>query len=66
MTNGAAGTVIRWQSASNRIYLLMQSTNLIRDLFTNPLATNILANPPVNVYTDAPAPTLRFYRIKLK
>ena len=60
------GLVIRWQSASNRTYRIMKGSNLRVD-FTNQLATNIPASPPVNVYTDTvDGIRLQFYRIDLE
>lgn len=64
---GAEGhVVLRWQSASNRFYTLWRSTNLLGD-FTHPLATNVPADYPVNVYTDAVAGLeALFYRIEVE
>ncbi len=49
----AAGeTVLRWQSASDRVYSIWRSADL-SDGFEHRIATNLPATPPVNVYTDA-------------
>jgi PKD repeat protein len=55
---------LRWESASNRIYQIMMTTNLFRP-FT-PLATNLWTTSPLNVYTDAfqGRPTT-FYRLSV-
>ncbi|MCS6772291.1 MAG: S8 family serine peptidase, partial [Kiritimatiellae bacterium] len=54
--------VVRWQSASNKIYRISRSTNLLGGFTV--LATNLAATPPENVYTDAAAPAAQaIYRI---
>lgn len=60
------GVVIRWSSASNRVYRLSAATNLPSGF--NPVVTNIAAVPPQNVYTTAP-PTgsvQQIYRVELQ
>ena len=58
--------LIRWPSASNRIYGVDRATNLILPGF-KAIATNLPATPPVNVYTDqVPGLDRAFYRIKVE
>lgn len=57
-------TVLRWQSASNRVYSIWRAANL-PDGFGHRIATNLPAHPPANVYTDAvDGIGIRFYRIE--
>lgn len=57
--------VVRWQSSSNRLYVLEAATNLY-DGFTISLGTNIVATPAVNVFTDRTEnAALKFYRVKV-
>ena len=42
--------VIQWQSASNRVYHLDHCSDIMNPTFIS-IASNILATPPVNVYT---------------
>ena len=46
------GSVIRWTSETGVVYRLKRSTNLVTDLFTTLVITNIPATPPINVETD--------------
>ena len=46
------GSVIRWTSETGVVYRLKRSTNLVTDLFTTLVTTNIPATPPINVATD--------------
>ena len=69
ITGGSAtvqGTVIRWSSASNKIYNLSRTTNLLQSFAAVAGATNLTATPPQNVYTN---PTQdggsAFYRISV-
>jgi hypothetical protein len=50
---GATGYVLHWQSATGRVYHVYVSTNLTTDPFTEEIAPELPATPPVNVYTDA-------------
>jgi uncharacterized repeat protein (TIGR01451 family) len=60
------GLILRWQSASNRTYTIWKGSNLLAD-FTNQLATNVPAHPPMNVYTDTvDGVRLQFYRIDVE
>lgn len=63
---GQAGPVeqlVRWSSVTGRVYTLMVSTNLHQG-FT-PLEADIMATPPVNIYTDSvPIMSVRFYRVQ--
>ncbi|MGD9611538.1 MAG: Calx-beta domain-containing protein [Kiritimatiellia bacterium] len=57
-------TVLRWQSASNRVYSVWRSAAL-PDGFGLLVATNLPADPPLNVYTDRiDGAATRFYRIE--
>ena len=59
-------TVLRWQSASNRVYSIWRSAAL-PDGFGLWVATNLPADPPQNAYTDqTDGATIRFYRIEAK
>lgn len=59
-----SGVVIRWQSASNRVYNVSRSTNAMEAFST--LATGLLSAPPENTYTDAAPPSGQgIYRIDL-
>jgi hypothetical protein len=48
---GTGGLVISWASESNKVYDLLMSTNLADNVF-DPIATDIPATPPLNLYTD--------------
>lgn len=56
------GYIVRWQSASNRIYHLQGSTNLIEGFMS--LVNNIPATPPENTYTDNTESETAFYRVQ--
>lgn len=59
-------TVLTWQSASNRAYSIWRSVRL-PDGFAEPVATNLTATPPVNVYTAAVEGLPNaFFRIELE
>jgi hypothetical protein len=58
--------VVRWQSATGRLYTVQAATNLAAG-FTVNLRTNIFATPPVNVHTDAVGSAgQKFYRVKVE
>ena len=58
--------VIRWQSATGRVYTVLAATNLITG-FDLILGTNIQATPMENVYTDNVGTAgMRFYRVELE
>ena len=42
--------IIEWPSTNDRVYRLMRTTNLTEQL--SPIAIDIPATPPINVYTD--------------
>lgn len=69
ITAGSAtsqGTVIRWSSASNKLYSLSMTTNLFRYFSAVTGATNLPATPPENVYTNPVQDgTSAFYRISV-
>jgi len=62
-TNGVV--VVRWQSATNRVYVLGRSTNLMAGF---PVAvSNILATPPTNVCEDVVGEEKAiFYRVRIQ
>lgn len=59
------GVVIRWASASNRVYGLDLSTNLLWSTWQT-VSPAIPATPPMNVYTDGAAGSAGpyFYRVR--
>ncbi|HEY9074476.1 MAG TPA: hypothetical protein VIN67_10135, partial [Desulfobaccales bacterium] len=60
---------LQWLSATNRLYTLLESTNLNASMQAfNPLASNILATPPVNTYlvTNASPQAAHFYRLRVQ
>lgn len=69
ITGGSAtsqGTVIRWSSASNKLYNLSRTTNLLQSFSAITGATNLPATPPQNVYTNpAQDGSPAFYRISV-
>lgn len=60
---GDAGAVIQWLSFTNLnlIYDVLVSTNLV-DGFT-PVATNLPATPPVNIFTNPEAPAFNIFHV---
>jgi len=68
ITGGSAtsqGTVIRWSSASNKIYNLSRTTNLMEAFAAIAGATNLPATPPENVYTNPVQSGAVFYKISV-
>lgn len=60
-----SGFLVRWTSATNRVYTLSRSTNFPGSFL--PLATNIAAAPPENIFTDAaPAAATAIYQIETR
>jgi len=57
--------VIRWSSASNKVYSLLRTADLLDGFATN--ATDITATPPENVHTDSTVtlPGIYLYRVEL-
>ncbi|MEI6211880.1 MAG: Ig-like domain-containing protein [bacterium] len=68
LTNNPAAPgeyVVRWQSATGRLYTVQAATNLVVG-FTN-LVTHRPATPPVNVHTDNVSGVgCRFYRVQVE
>ena len=65
--NGCAAgdQILEWRSATNRVYAVDRGTNLLH--VSVPVATNLPATPPCNVYTDRPpADAPAFYRIRVE
>jgi hypothetical protein len=63
---GGAKPVIRWQSASNKVYDVDVCPALIVPVVWSSLVVNVTSTPPLNVYTDSAAPqSLRLYRVRL-
>jgi hypothetical protein len=57
--------VVRWQSATGRVYTVQAATNLVVG-FTN-LVTHRPATPPMNVHTDnVSGARCRFYRVQVE
>ena len=54
VTAASSGVVVRWSSASNRVYALQRATNLVGGAALS-LAVNVTGMPPANVCTDFPA-----------
>ena len=67
ITGGSAtsqGTVVRWASASNKLYNLSRTTNLLQSFAAVAGATNLPATPPENVFTNSQNDgAAAFYRI---
>ncbi len=62
---GPSNVVIRWQSASNRLYGVSRSTNLLEGFA--PLTGGLPAIPPENVWTDPSPPAAGgHYRVDLE
>ena len=61
----STGSVVQWTSETGIVYRLTSSTNLLTDLFTTLVSTNIPATPPTNVATDKTAvgKAVLYYRI---
>ncbi len=58
-----SGFLVRWTSATNRVYAISRSTNFPAGFL--PIATNIAAAPPENVFTDtAPPAASAIYQIE--
>ncbi len=55
------GFIVKWPSATNRIYDLQSSTNLMAGFQT--LEADITATPPENNYTDTTKQAEGFYRV---
>jgi len=70
VTPAAPGVVqLQWLSATNHLYTLIESTSIAAPASAfNPLASNILATPPVNSYlvTNASPLAEHFYRLRLQ
>jgi len=57
--------IVRWQSATGRVYLLKAATNLMTGFST--LTNGIPATPTVNVYTDAVSGAVqKFYKVEVE
>jgi autotransporter-associated beta strand protein len=60
----AQGAVIRWASASNKLYNLSRTTNLLESFAAVAGATNLPATPPENIFTNSQNDgAAAFYRI---
>lgn len=56
---------MRWQSESNKLYRLSRAADPRAGY--EPIASNLLALPPLNTYTDAvPTNAVHLYRIELQ
>lgn len=64
-TPAGSGFLVRWTSATNRVYTLSRSTNFPGGFVA--LATNIAAAPPENTFTDtAPPAASAIYQIETR
>jgi hypothetical protein len=63
LVTDAAGAVLSWPSVAGRSYTIRKAADLVVG-FTSVVASNLPAQPPMNVYTDAvdPGPAV-FYRV---
>jgi hypothetical protein len=70
VTQVAPGVLqLQWLSATNRLYTVLESTSITASMAAfNPLATNILATPPVNtcLVTNASPQAAHFYRLQVQ
>lgn len=57
-----SGIVLGWSSTNGSVYSVQKRTNLASGAFT-PVATNLPATPPMNVYTDSLTAPAAFYRV---
>lgn len=66
VTSDAAAAGVSWQSASNRLYRVLRTGNIPAGFTT--VASNIVATPPTNTYSDTSATNLRtlFYQISVQ
>jgi hypothetical protein len=60
------GVVLSWASATNKLYIIERTTNLVSGSGTL-LESSLLATPPMNTYTDTTTMTVGpyFYRIRV-
>jgi len=60
--------VIRWPSATGRLYRIDRATNLTSEIMFTPLVDSVTPSPPMNTYTDttADAEATLFYRIRVR
>jgi hypothetical protein len=66
--NAQNGTAeVEWASATNRVYRLWRSTNLLSG-FSTVVATNLAASPPRNVFVDLDPPpnSPAYYRVEVQ
>ena len=56
---------LSWPSVSGRYYRILSTTNLAAVGFNGVVQTNLLATPPVNIYTDTPPASVKntYYRL---
>lgn len=59
----AQQAVIRWSSASNRLYSISRTTNLLEPFSILSGASNLPATPPENTYTNPSGGNAAYYRI---
>jgi serine protease len=59
--------LFQWSSVNGRYYRVLRSTNLLAG-FDTVVQTNLIATPPLNIYTDAPPAGFKnaFYRLQLE
>ena len=59
----ASTNVIRWASATNRLYTITHTTNLMESFSV--IASGIDGTPPVNEYPHYATTPANFYRVNL-
>jgi len=65
-TQGVGGVILRWESASNRVYSIAEHTSLLSGP-VSVLASNLPASPPQNTHTvRVDGASQRFYRISIE
>ena len=65
VTNAGGGFVLEWGSATNRLYAIDRSTNLLSGF--SEIATAISSTPPMNTYTDTVNGAGPFmYRVRIR
>jgi subtilisin family serine protease len=63
-TTSGPPLIIHWPAAAQRTYSIESVSDLAHSWV--PLATNVPAVPPVNVFTAAPSGSIQFYRVWLE
>lgn len=61
----SGGFVIRWSSASNKLYTVSRTVDLMTGAFVS-IATNVPATAPINVWTDSTPAAGAIYRVEIQ